>query len=355
MDSLNQLKVVNRLDGYQSGEQFGASLAVTDVNRDGRDDIIIGAPYHTDYENPELKYEIGAVYIYYQTNLGVFQRGSPNELILKGQTSGGRFGFAVAALGDINLDGYNDIAVSAPFENEGAVYIYHGSEAGIRNQPGQMISGNSFSPPISSFGYSLSSSASDLDDNKYNDVFVGAYQSDAVVYLPARPVVLVKSEINFNPEYITLENKKCQIPSGGVPLAVSCAKMTFCLTYNGQGTPATISANISIGLDVRQQREKRLLFIDSSDNKLTQIKTLNFGSRFCQDQTVYVKPDIRDKLSSMDVALLVKLVEPARPPPLSPILDIYGGNGFLVSSLSIFKDCGPDLICIPDLQLKASM
>jgi len=345
---------MSKLEGYQPGEQFGGSLAVTDVNRDGRDDIIVGAPHHTDYENPELKYEIGAVYVYYQTPLGGFQRGSPNELILKGQASGGRFGFAVAALGDTNLDGYNDAAISAPFDGKGIVYIYHGSETGLRIQPGQIITGNSFSPPISSFGYSLSSSASDFDGNKYYDAFVGAYQSDTVVYLPARPVVQVTSEINFNPEYITLENKKCQVPSGGLPMAVSCAKMTFCLTYNGQGTPATINANISIGLDVRQQRERRLLFIDSNDYRLSQIKTLNFGNRFCQEQTVYVKPDIRDKLSPMEVALFVKLVEAARPPPLSPILDIYGKNGFIMSSLSIFKDCGPDLICIPDLQLKAS-
>jgi len=58
-------------------------------------------------------------------------------------------------------------------------------------------------------------------------------------------------------------------------------------------------------------REKKKLFIGNSDYKLSQIKTLSFGSsRFCLEQTVYVKPDIRDKLYLMDAALLVKLIEP---------------------------------------------
>lgn len=44
---------------------------------------------------------------------------------------GGRFGLAVENIGDIDLDGLSDVAVSAPYEGEGVVYIYRGSESGL--------------------------------------------------------------------------------------------------------------------------------------------------------------------------------------------------------------------------------
>ena len=153
---------MGHLEGYQSGEHFGASLSVSDVNGDGLDDIIIGAPLYTDYNNPKVKFEIGATYIYYQTELGEFLRS--NELMLQGQTSAGRFGHAVASLGDINGDGYNDIAVGAPYQRSGVVYIFHGYRTGLRRLPAQIISGDNFRPELSTFGFSFSGTA-DLDGN----------------------------------------------------------------------------------------------------------------------------------------------------------------------------------------------
>ena len=39
----------------------------------------------------------------------------------------GRFGLAVENIGDIDSDGYSDIAVSAPYVGTGVVYIYRGA------------------------------------------------------------------------------------------------------------------------------------------------------------------------------------------------------------------------------------
>ncbi len=51
-------------------------------------------------------------------------------------TERGRFGMSVENIGDIDLDGIDDIAVSAPFEERGVVYIYRGSPSGlIAKQP----------------------------------------------------------------------------------------------------------------------------------------------------------------------------------------------------------------------------
>lgn len=39
----------------------------------------------------------------------------------------GRFGLAVENIGDIDSDGYTDVAVSAPYVGDGVVYIFRGA------------------------------------------------------------------------------------------------------------------------------------------------------------------------------------------------------------------------------------
>lgn len=50
----------------------------------------------------------------------------------------GQFGAAIAALRDINGDGLMDVAVGAPLEEQGAVYIFNGQPGGLRPQPSQV-------------------------------------------------------------------------------------------------------------------------------------------------------------------------------------------------------------------------
>lgn len=50
-----------------------------------------------------------------------------------------RFGFAIANLGDLNQDGYEDIAIGAPYEGKGTVYIYLGSKNGLITIPSQVF------------------------------------------------------------------------------------------------------------------------------------------------------------------------------------------------------------------------
>lgn len=54
----------------------------------------------------------------------------------KNEPCGARFGTAIAAVSDLNLDGLNDVAIGAPFENDhrGAVYIYHGEKTTLKEK-----------------------------------------------------------------------------------------------------------------------------------------------------------------------------------------------------------------------------
>ena len=56
---------INNITGDQIGAYFGYSLAAGDLDGDGHDDVIIGAPMWTNY-NVMGKYETGRVYVVYQ-------------------------------------------------------------------------------------------------------------------------------------------------------------------------------------------------------------------------------------------------------------------------------------------------
>lgn len=69
------------------------------------------------------------------------------------------------------MDGYGDIAVGAPYENDGlgSVYIYRGSKKGLEMEYSQRIMGKDIDHGLRGFGISISGTV-DIDGNGFNGI-----------------------------------------------------------------------------------------------------------------------------------------------------------------------------------------
>jgi FG-GAP repeat len=160
-------------DTFQNfGEYFGYTLLAEDFNADGFSDLVVAAPLHS--KNQEQ--ENGAVYVYMNRKATSGNIIFEKEIIkLTSPYAGyGRFGTTLAKIGDINKDHCNDLAVAAPYEDNGVVYIFLGGSKGLSTTHSQRIvapSSPGVSPNKMMFGIGLSRGV-DVDGNSYNGKFM---------------------------------------------------------------------------------------------------------------------------------------------------------------------------------------
>uniref|UniRef100_A0A8C2WXQ8 Integrin subunit alpha 7 n=1 Tax=Cyclopterus lumpus TaxID=8103 RepID=A0A8C2WXQ8_CYCLU len=185
--------------GEELASSFGYSVATVDLNKDGWTDLIVGAPNFFD-----RKAEIGgAVYVYLNPFGHWDDQARPIRL---NGTYDSMFGITVSNIGDLDQDGYGDIAVGAPFDGDGKVFIYRGSDSGIETKPAQVLDGRDFD--VRCFGYSISGGL-DIDNNHYPDIAVGSL-NDSVVLFRSRPVIHVIRDVSIDPQFIDLEQYNCK-------------------------------------------------------------------------------------------------------------------------------------------------
>ncbi|XP_013860144.1 integrin alpha-10 [Austrofundulus limnaeus] len=257
-----------------------------------------------------------------------------------------RFGYALAAAPDLNQDGFTDLVVGAPLEDEhrGAIYIYHGQDIYITHKPKQHITGSSLSPSLRYFGRSLSSRL-DLDGDGLIDLAVGA-QGKAVL-LSSRSIVQINVSLSFQPHSINVIQKTCQ--RGGRDSA--CLNATTCFTAKSRSPESHSIAFdlwVSATLDDRKL-SARALFDDSSHRQIQLSVGVQTGKALCYRLPFHVY-DTADYIRPISFSLGFKINNTE----VGPVLD-EGWPTNIKKYISFFKDCGEDDVCMTDLVLQANM
>uniref|UniRef100_H0WRE9 Integrin subunit alpha 3 n=1 Tax=Otolemur garnettii TaxID=30611 RepID=H0WRE9_OTOGA len=333
------------LEGTQVGAYFGSAIALADLNNDGWQDLLVGAPYYFD-----RKEEVGGAIYVFMNQAGTSFPTHPS-LLLHGP-SRSAFGFSVASIGDINQDGFQDIAVGAPFEGLGRVYIYHSSSRGLLRQPQQVIHGEKLGlPGLATFGYSLSGHM-DVDENLYPDLLVGSL-SDRIVLLRARPVI--------NIVYRTLVARPAVLDPA-LCTATSCVQVELCFAYNQSAGNPHYRQNITLAYTLeadRDRRPPRLRFASSQSAVLHGF--FSMPEMRCQKLKLLLMDNVRDKLRPIVISMNYSLPLPM---PDGPQLGLWSLDSYPVlnqaqtlenhTEVHFQKECGPDNKCESNLQMRAA-
>uniref|UniRef100_A0A8C1CKB0 Integrin, alpha 6b n=1 Tax=Cyprinus carpio carpio TaxID=630221 RepID=A0A8C1CKB0_CYPCA len=277
------------LEGSGLASSFGYDLAVLDINGDGWQDIVVGAPQYF-IKDGDIG---GAIYVYLNEE-GAWDKITPKRIEGAAYSM---FGLAVENMGDVNLDGYHDVAVGAPYDSNrvGKVFIFHGSTEGLNKA--QVLEGQDHKVKL--FGYSLAGNM-DLDRNNYPDLAIGSLSDSVFV---ARSVISIEKTVTTTPKELDLTKKNCG--------DTICYGMALCCKH------------------------------------CKMLMSFNNASLLCTKET------LKDKLRSIPIDVSVEILNPSTRrkrqsalPNLLPILDKNQEVQF------IKEGCGTDFVCNSDLRLQ---
>jgi hypothetical protein len=157
--------------GEQAFARYGIHVSTAgDVNGDGFSDLMVAADLFDSGED-----DAGRVYVYHGSAAGL---SAAPDWTATGEAAIARFGWSISTAGDVNGDGYHDVVIGSPdFDAEtsgGRAYVFHGSETGLSAEPDWTFSIDQAS---ARFGYTVCW-AGDVNGDGYDDVAVGAPNYD---------------------------------------------------------------------------------------------------------------------------------------------------------------------------------
>ncbi|XP_019218199.1 integrin alpha-M [Oreochromis niloticus] len=338
-ESLENQKIEPLVSQYQTGEYFGAEVCTMDINNDDITDLIfISAPM---YMEPDRE---GRVYVCRLTGLFV-ECNFDDPLVLRGHAAvKGRFGSSLAVLPDLNSDGFRDLAVGAPLENngEGSIYIFQ-SEGGGRISPtySQRIIGSQVQSGLKFFGLSISQSSFDQSGDELPDLAVGS--KGKVVLLRSRPIVMVKAEVSFSPIQIPTQNVICSKPLENT--AEICFTMSRVSTVN----TAQARINYTLTLDATRKPPSNRAYVGGKREQSGSL-TVDLLRKNCSTVKFLVEACPEDALNSLSNELKFKFDGLPSNRNLRPSLAQQAQTA-TIYPLRFEINCGTDNKCVDNLEV----
>lgn len=170
-----------RIDGAFAYDHAGSSVAnAGDVNADGRDDVVIGAPY----ASSDGRRSSGAVYVVFgQPTLSYIDLAAIGDrgFRIDGAAVNDWAGKSVSGAGDVNGDGHADIVIGAPYAQNngryasGAAYVVFGKSSTASVDLASLGDGGIRIDGANAYDHAGSvASAGDVNGDRRADVIVGA-------------------------------------------------------------------------------------------------------------------------------------------------------------------------------------
>uniref|UniRef100_A0A8D1R948 Integrin alpha-1 n=1 Tax=Sus scrofa TaxID=9823 RepID=A0A8D1R948_PIG len=349
------IRILQALRGEQIGSYFGSVLTTVDIDKDSNTDILlVGAPMFMGTE----KEEQGKVYVYalnqtrfeYQMSLEPIKQTCCSSLKHnsctkenKNEPCGARFGTAIAAVKDLNLDGFNDVVIGAPLEDDhgGAVYIYHGSGKTLKEEYAQRIPSGGDGETLKFFGQSIHGEM-DLNGDGLTDVTIGGLGGAALFW--SRDVAVVKVTMNFEPNKVNIQKKNCHMEGK----ETVCINATVCFDVKLKSKEDMVyEADMQYRVTLDSLRQiSRSFFSGTQERKIQRNITVRESE--CTKHSFYMldKHDFRD---SVRITVDFNLTDPEN----GPVLDDSLPNS-VHEYIPFAKDCGNKEKCISDLALNVS-
>uniref|UniRef100_A0A668S096 VWFA domain-containing protein n=1 Tax=Oreochromis aureus TaxID=47969 RepID=A0A668S096_OREAU len=338
-ESFENQKIEPLASQYQTGEYFGAEVCTMDINNDAITDLIfISAPM---YMEPDRE---GRVYVCRLTGLFV-ECNFDDPLILRGHAAvKGRFGSSLAVLPDLNSDGFRDLAVGAPLENngEGSIYIFHSGGGRISPTYSQRITGSEVQSGLKFFGLSISQLSFDQSGDGLPDLVVGS--KGTVVLLRSRPIVMVKAEVSFSLNKIPTQNVDCSKPLENTA--------QICFTMSRVSTVNTAQARIdyTVTLDATRKAPNNRAYISGKQREQSGSVTVDIRRKECTTVKFLIEACPEDALNELSNELKFTFNGLPSNTNLRPSLAPQAQTT-TIHPLGFEVNCGTDNKCVDNLKV----